>query len=233
MLKAVGLGLTVDTFGLCCLPEPGVADAAEWPLAPAEGAWRPFVARCGPAVVPGGGMDARHLEIVPGIRRRARASLARAHRACAGSNAHATAGGQSCPRTAGGTAKFRMHEALSRPPMDRASCWRRSRGSLLPCAPGCEPMSPSSRGRPARVALQTRQGSRNERVRRGGSPASWLRTGARAPWPARPRSPGQISLGKASNTRNPERGAVPSVRPPPNPWLAAPATWAAVRAPVK
>lgn len=55
VLKAVGLGLTVDTFGLCCLPEPGVADAAEWPLAPAEGAWRPFVARCGPAVVPGGG----------------------------------------------------------------------------------------------------------------------------------------------------------------------------------
>jgi phosphopantetheinyl transferase (holo-ACP synthase) len=53
-LKALGLGLTVDTVALSCLPEPGLADAAAWPLSPAVGGWRPFVARCGPAVVPGG-----------------------------------------------------------------------------------------------------------------------------------------------------------------------------------
>jgi phosphopantetheinyl transferase (holo-ACP synthase) len=54
VLKALGLGLTVDTLDLSCLPEPGPADPVEWPLAPDDGAWRPFVARCGPALVSGG-----------------------------------------------------------------------------------------------------------------------------------------------------------------------------------
>ena len=55
VLKALGLGLTVDTFGVSCRPEPGLADPAEWPIAPADGAWRPFFATCGPALVAGGG----------------------------------------------------------------------------------------------------------------------------------------------------------------------------------
>lgn len=54
-LKALGLGLTVDTLDLCCLPVPGRADPAEWPLAPADDGWRPFAVRCSPALVPGGG----------------------------------------------------------------------------------------------------------------------------------------------------------------------------------
>jgi phosphopantetheinyl transferase len=55
VLKALGLGLTVDTFEVSCLPEPGAADAAAWPIAPADEAWRPFVATCGPALLAGGG----------------------------------------------------------------------------------------------------------------------------------------------------------------------------------
>jgi 4'-phosphopantetheinyl transferase len=55
VLKALGLGLTVDTVDLSCRLEPGAADPAEWPIAPAGGRWRPFVATCGPALVPGGG----------------------------------------------------------------------------------------------------------------------------------------------------------------------------------
>ena len=55
VLKALGLGLTVDTIELSCLPGSGAADPAEWPLTPADDAWRPFVARCGPGLVPGGG----------------------------------------------------------------------------------------------------------------------------------------------------------------------------------
>jgi phosphopantetheinyl transferase len=55
VLKALGLGLTVDTRDLSCRPEAGAADPAEWPLAPAGDAWRPFVATCTPVLVPGGG----------------------------------------------------------------------------------------------------------------------------------------------------------------------------------
>jgi 4'-phosphopantetheinyl transferase len=55
VLKALGLGLTVDTRGVSCLPEAGPADLGEWPLAPADSAWHPFVAACGPALHPGGG----------------------------------------------------------------------------------------------------------------------------------------------------------------------------------
>jgi 4'-phosphopantetheinyl transferase len=55
VLKALGLGLTVDTLDLTCLPERGPIDPAVWSLAPAGDAWRPFVARCGPALAPGEG----------------------------------------------------------------------------------------------------------------------------------------------------------------------------------
>jgi phosphopantetheinyl transferase len=55
VLKALGLGLTVDTLDLCCLPEAGSVDPAEWPLAPPDDGWRPFVARCSPALFAGGG----------------------------------------------------------------------------------------------------------------------------------------------------------------------------------
>jgi 4'-phosphopantetheinyl transferase len=54
VLKALGLGLTVDTWELSCLPVPGLPDPAEWRLAPADDGWRPFVAACGPALLPGG-----------------------------------------------------------------------------------------------------------------------------------------------------------------------------------
>jgi phosphopantetheinyl transferase len=54
VLKVLGLGLTVDTRHLCCVPVPGDPDPAEWPLAPADGAWRPFAAACGRAIAPGG-----------------------------------------------------------------------------------------------------------------------------------------------------------------------------------
>lgn len=53
-LKALGLGLTVDTRALTCLPEDALADPAEWPLHPREGSWRRFTAACAPALVPGG-----------------------------------------------------------------------------------------------------------------------------------------------------------------------------------
>jgi phosphopantetheinyl transferase (holo-ACP synthase) len=55
VLKVLGLGLTVDTRDLSCLPEPGQADPAEWPIAPADDRWRPFVGTCGPALLPRGG----------------------------------------------------------------------------------------------------------------------------------------------------------------------------------
>ncbi len=53
VLKALGLGLTVDTFDLSCLPE-GALDRVESPIAPADDEWRPFGAICSPALVPGG-----------------------------------------------------------------------------------------------------------------------------------------------------------------------------------
>ncbi len=55
VLKALGLGLTADTLGLCCLPQDGPADPVEWPLEPAGGGWRPYVATCRDPLVPGGG----------------------------------------------------------------------------------------------------------------------------------------------------------------------------------
>jgi phosphopantetheinyl transferase len=60
VLKALGLGLTVDTWAVRCLPAAGEVDPAEWPLAPANGAWRPFVVTCDPALLP-------HRETVRGI----------------------------------------------------------------------------------------------------------------------------------------------------------------------
>lgn len=55
VLKLLGLGLTVDTHEVSCLPVPGAVDAAAWPLVPADAGWRPFVATCGPALARGGG----------------------------------------------------------------------------------------------------------------------------------------------------------------------------------
>jgi 4'-phosphopantetheinyl transferase len=54
VLKALGVGLSVDTLALRCLPEAGVTDPAEWAIVPCGHEWRPFVATCGPALVPGG-----------------------------------------------------------------------------------------------------------------------------------------------------------------------------------
>jgi phosphopantetheinyl transferase (holo-ACP synthase) len=50
VLKALGLGLTVDTWAVRCLPEAGDVDP-RWPLVPADGGWRPFVATCDPALL--------------------------------------------------------------------------------------------------------------------------------------------------------------------------------------
>jgi 4'-phosphopantetheinyl transferase len=54
VLKALGVGLRVDTHHLACLPAAGTPDPGDWPLAPADPGWRPFTAACGPALVPGG-----------------------------------------------------------------------------------------------------------------------------------------------------------------------------------
>jgi len=51
VLKALGLGLTVDTREVCCLPQEGRADPGAWPLAPADAGWRPFAVRCSPTLL--------------------------------------------------------------------------------------------------------------------------------------------------------------------------------------
>jgi 4'-phosphopantetheinyl transferase len=53
-LKALGLGLTVDTYAVRCLPEPGRADLDAWCLDPADGGWHPLAIACEPALVAGG-----------------------------------------------------------------------------------------------------------------------------------------------------------------------------------
>ncbi len=55
VLKALGLGLTVDTLELSCVPDTGRADPAEWRLDPAGGSWHPFTAACSAALLPDGG----------------------------------------------------------------------------------------------------------------------------------------------------------------------------------
>jgi phosphopantetheinyl transferase len=55
VLKSLGLGLTIDTLELTCLPDNGNADPRQWSLAPAEGSWHPFTATCRPSLLPGGG----------------------------------------------------------------------------------------------------------------------------------------------------------------------------------
>ena len=55
VLKALGLGLKVDTLDLICLPEAGLPDPAKWRISPAGNAWHPFTATCSPALVPDGG----------------------------------------------------------------------------------------------------------------------------------------------------------------------------------
>ncbi|HET9594487.1 MAG TPA: 4'-phosphopantetheinyl transferase superfamily protein [Anaeromyxobacteraceae bacterium] len=46
VLKALGVGLTVDTRQLRCLPDGADADAGAWPLSPPDASWRPFAVRC-------------------------------------------------------------------------------------------------------------------------------------------------------------------------------------------
>jgi 4'-phosphopantetheinyl transferase len=54
VLKALGLGLTVDTYAVRCLPGEVAADPGEWDLAPDGGAWRVLAIACDPALVAGG-----------------------------------------------------------------------------------------------------------------------------------------------------------------------------------
>ena len=54
VLKALGVGLSVDTYGLTCLPDERPGDDAEARPAGEPGAWAAFVATCGPGVVCGG-----------------------------------------------------------------------------------------------------------------------------------------------------------------------------------
>lgn len=67
VLKALGLGLTVDTRELSCRPENGLADRAEWLLAPADAGWQPFQAACSPALLPGGGTIRGIWRAFPGL----------------------------------------------------------------------------------------------------------------------------------------------------------------------
>ncbi len=55
VLKALGLGLTVDTYAVRFAAAAAVADAVEWPMHPAAPPWQPFVATCDPARLPGAG----------------------------------------------------------------------------------------------------------------------------------------------------------------------------------
>jgi 4'-phosphopantetheinyl transferase len=55
VLKALGVGLAVDTRDVSCLPGAGRADPADWRLAPVDDAWSPFVVTCTPAIAPRGG----------------------------------------------------------------------------------------------------------------------------------------------------------------------------------
>jgi NAD(P)-dependent dehydrogenase (short-subunit alcohol dehydrogenase family) len=67
VLKALGLGLTVDTREVSCLPGDGPADPGAWPLAPQDGAWRPFGAACSPALLCRRGTLAGIWRTVPGF----------------------------------------------------------------------------------------------------------------------------------------------------------------------
>jgi 4'-phosphopantetheinyl transferase len=54
VLKALGLGLTVDTYAVRCLPGAAPADPREWALDPGGGAWRGLEIACEPALLPEG-----------------------------------------------------------------------------------------------------------------------------------------------------------------------------------
>lgn len=53
VLKALGLGLAVDTFEVSCLPGEDRPDPASWPVTPVDDGWRTFVATCNPVVAEG------------------------------------------------------------------------------------------------------------------------------------------------------------------------------------
>lgn len=86
VLKALGVGLTVDTLHVSCAAGDARADPAEWPLSPAADGWRSFVATCSPAIVPGGGTIRGVWRSLPGFvaalasrREEGRLQLLRAH----------------------------------------------------------------------------------------------------------------------------------------------------------
>jgi len=54
VLKALGLGLTVDTYAVRCLPGAAPADPGAWALDPGGGAWRGLEIACEPALLPEG-----------------------------------------------------------------------------------------------------------------------------------------------------------------------------------
>jgi phosphopantetheinyl transferase (holo-ACP synthase) len=56
VLKVLGVGLAVDTFGLTCLPESTLVDPGEWPFRPDEGRWRRFSVVCAPTLLAPGGV---------------------------------------------------------------------------------------------------------------------------------------------------------------------------------
>jgi 4'-phosphopantetheinyl transferase len=54
VLKALGIGLTVDTYAVRCLPGDEAADPGEWDLVPDGGTWHVLGVACDPALVAGG-----------------------------------------------------------------------------------------------------------------------------------------------------------------------------------
>ncbi|HTP51906.1 MAG TPA: 4'-phosphopantetheinyl transferase superfamily protein [Anaeromyxobacteraceae bacterium] len=67
VLKALGLGLTVDTFDLTCLPEAGSVRPIPWQIIPRGEEWHPFVATCIPSLLAGGGMVRGAWRSFPGL----------------------------------------------------------------------------------------------------------------------------------------------------------------------
>ncbi len=55
VLKALGVGLTVDTHAVRCALEQGSVGPVEWPIHPAGVPWHPLAATCDPARFPAAG----------------------------------------------------------------------------------------------------------------------------------------------------------------------------------
>jgi len=67
VLKALGLGLTVDTFDLTCLPEAGSVRPIPWQMTPRDEEWHPFVATCSPSLLAGGATVRGAWRTFPGL----------------------------------------------------------------------------------------------------------------------------------------------------------------------